>query len=304
MPGDEAGSSVSEREFRAALAPTVDAIRRLAVTVDAVQPNHGHQPGVPSLAIDEIAAEARGFGTRTGWKEPIRDTHTFGGATLFAASDYARSFAELFATERMPVYGHLSLARSVLETSVVAAWLNDPAIDPCERVRRGLCEQLYSANELLRLGIEPNAKQRLKYWKNVVVGFGWSVAWDRNRPRVESSQRPSVPAGIDQLLSADDNSKLGKVEWGYLSAVDHGTWYGLRQAFLVPPQESPFGPPVAGVGTTVAGVRSQAVCVIRAVRKAATARFTLMGWLDTEWTVASQRAKQHETELIRLSQSG
>lgn len=127
---------------------------------------------MPSVAIDEIAAEARGFGTHTDWDGPIRDTHSFGGTTLFAASDYARSFAELFAAGRTPVHGHLSLARSTLETSVVAAWLNDPAVDPGERVRHGLCEQLYNASELVRLGLEPDAKQRLQRWKDVAAGFG------------------------------------------------------------------------------------------------------------------------------------
>jgi hypothetical protein len=303
MAGDEAVSSAGGAEFRAALAPTVEAIRQLTVAVGAVQPNHRHQPAVPSVAIDEIAAEARGFGTRTDWDGPIRDTHTFGGTTLFAASDYARSRAELFAADRTPVYRHLSVARSALETSVVAAWLNDPTVDPSERVRRGLCEQLYNAGELVRLGLEPVAKQRLQGWQDVATEFGWSVVWDRDKPRVESSQRPSVPAGIDQLLLGDGNWKLGKVQWSYLSAVDHGTWYGLRQSILEPPQGSAIGPSLAGVGTTAAGVRSQAVCVLRAVRKAATARFTSMGWLDDEWAEASRRAEKHETELIRLSQA-
>lgn len=288
MAGDEPVPGAGSAEFRAAVAPTVEAIRQLTNAIAAVQIDHGHQPGPSSVAAEEIAAEARHFGRRTVWDGPISDTHTFGGTTLFAASDYARSFAELFAADRLPVYGHLSLARSALEAAVVAAWLNDPGIDPGERVRRGLCEHLYSASELGRLGLEPDAKGRLQRWRHVAAGFGWSVVWDRGKPRVESSQRPSVSAGLDQLLAGDGDRELGKVQWSYLSAVDHGTRYALLPT---------------GVGTTAAGVRIQAACALRAVRKAAAARFTLMGWLDRDWSRASSTAEEHETELMTLAVS-
>jgi hypothetical protein len=77
-----------------------------------------------------------------GRQEPIRDTHTFGGTTLTAAADFARSFAVLVGADPTPVYGHLVVARSVFDACVVAAWLNDPKADATERVKRGLCEQL------------------------------------------------------------------------------------------------------------------------------------------------------------------
>lgn len=286
MAGDVPVSGAGSAELRAAVAPTVEVIRRLTDAIGAVQIDHRHQPGASSVATGEIAAEARRFGRRTVWDGPISDTHSFGGTTLFAASDYARSFAELLAADRAPVYGHLALARSALETSVVAAWLNDPGVDPGERVRRGLCEHLYSASELGRLGLEPDAKQHLQRWRHVAAGFGWSVVWDRGQPRVESSQRPSVAAGLDQLLAGDGNWELGHVQWSYLSAVDHGTRYGLLPA---------------GVAPTAAGVGMQAVCVLRAVRKAAAARFTLMGWLDRDWSRASRTAEEHEVELMTLA---
>jgi len=66
-----------------------------------------------------------------------------------AAADYVYCFASLFAGARTPVFGHLSVGRSAFGAAVVAAWLNDPGITPLERVCRGLCEQLFSARELV-----------------------------------------------------------------------------------------------------------------------------------------------------------
>jgi hypothetical protein len=45
--------------------------------------------------MEEIAIEATFAKRSQGWQEPTRDTHTFGGMTLTAAADFARSFAVL-----------------------------------------------------------------------------------------------------------------------------------------------------------------------------------------------------------------
>jgi hypothetical protein len=51
-------------------------------------------------------------------------------------------------------------------------------------------------------------------------------------------------------------------------------------------------------------VRAQAVCVLRALRKAADARFVLMGWADDDWRSACARAEQHELVLMQAFQQG
>jgi hypothetical protein len=43
------------------------------------------------------------------------------------------------------MYGHLVLARSALEVSVVSKWLNDPDVAFDVRVKRGMAEQVYNA---------------------------------------------------------------------------------------------------------------------------------------------------------------
>lgn len=166
--------------FRQALAPTIGAVVDLADAVSECAQRQGHQPSVNSRAMEEIAAEATFAAQSGGWNEPIRDTHTFGGMTLTAAADFARSFAFLIDAGSTPIYGHLVVARSVFDACVVAAWLNDPKAGVTERVKRGLCEQLYSAMELVRLGLEEDAAERRDYWKARASAFGWTVKASSN----------------------------------------------------------------------------------------------------------------------------
>ena len=141
----------------------------------------------------EIDAEARDFARRTSWAAPITDTHSFGAMTLLAASDYVRTYADSIDADGTPVYGHLVVARSALEACVISAWLNEPGIQPADRVKRGLCEQLYNSMELVRLNIEDNARQRVDAWKADAVTLCWPVTTNRDKPVVDGIQRPSIP---------------------------------------------------------------------------------------------------------------
>jgi hypothetical protein len=44
--------------------------------------------------------------------------------------------------------------------------------------------------------------------------------------------------------------------------------------------------------------------VLTALRKAADARFVLMGWADGDWGAACERAHQHEMALMQAYQQG
>jgi hypothetical protein len=204
----ESSGSVGADAFRDAMAPTVAALREFSNAVDQVPDRYGGEPSAESRAMSEISA-GQGYATRSSRLLPITETHGFGALTLRAASDCVRTFAEAFTAERMPVWGHLVVARSALEASVVAWWLSEPAIDPLERIKRGLCEQLYSADEVRKLDIRENAAQDVDQLKADAAGFGWQVRFDRGRPVVDGAKRPSVPDGIRTLLERDEGATIG-----------------------------------------------------------------------------------------------
>jgi hypothetical protein len=290
--------------FRRALSPTIGAVRDLADAVSERAGQCGHHPSASSRAMEEIAAEATFAARSGGWNEPIRDTHTFGGMTLTAAVDFARSFAVLIDADSTPVYGHLVVARSVLDACVVAAWLNDPKADVTERVKRGLCEQLHSAMELVRLGLEDDAAERRDYWRERAAALGWGVKEHYGKPVIDGTHRRLVPSGITELLVDDGEARIGRTQWSCLSSVSHVTWYGLRQAVTSPTPTPGLAGGLVSYGTTSSSVRVQALCVLIALRRAADARFVLMGWADDDWRAACTRAQAHELTLMQAYRQG
>jgi hypothetical protein len=289
-------------DFHKAVGPSIEVVRNLAEAVLAVDARHGHLPGPTSKAMTERAEEPK-FAGKTTWDAPVHDAHTMGGFTLTAAADYAHAFADLFAVgNRVPVYAHLVLARSVLETAVVSAWLNEEAVTTEERIKRGLAELLYSALELKRLDMkDADPATRIGLWKAVATGLGWPATKDKNgKPVVDSARRPSVPAGINELLRAGKEQELGGALWSFQSAVSHGTWYGLKSAVVEPPGKPDLaGRSLAGVGTGSRSVLTHAVCVSIALRRAAKIRHQLMGWDDAEWRAVDAATERYEARLIK-----
>jgi hypothetical protein len=293
--------TVDANVFHERMAPTVDALWTFTTAVDDVALRHANLPATDSQAMRELAAEDE-YRSQSPWQNPIADTHTFGAMTLRAASDNVRTFATAFAAERPPLYGHLPVARAALESSVVSAWLNEPEIAYVERIKRGLCERLYSANEVNYLGLSAQSAQEVAQIEADATSFGWKSRFGRGgKPEVDQIKRPAVGDGITRLLVDDSHARIGRLLWSRLSAVTHVTWFGLQWAFLLPEGQpsSSGGFTTVPVGTDSARVAIQAFCILRALRVAATNRFTLLGWNDEEWQAASSQAEAYEYTLFQ-----
>jgi hypothetical protein len=268
---------VDAETFRAWMAPKVAAIRALTSAVDAVADRHGDQPASGSRARTERDAEGR-YSAQSTWEHPIMDTHAFGAMTLRAATDNLRGFAALFASGPPPLYPHLVLGRSAFEGTVVCEWLSDPQVDPLERIKRGLCEQLYSAKEVEDLNLQPGSPSRVDEWTAVAQSFGWTVNLSRSRPIIDVTKRPRLSDGIVRLVGSDAGSRIGDLLFSRLSAVDHVTWFGLQWAIDLEGASTEQLSRVATVviGTDGAQVSAIGFYLVRALRAAATARFDLM----------------------------
>jgi hypothetical protein len=286
---------VDTDQFRAAVAPSLDAVRHLARSVLDLSPRHGYLPSPDALGMAELNEQSLQFAAIDGWPEPVADAHSFGAVTLVAAADYAHAFADLFDSEEIPLFAHLVLARASLEACVVSAWLNEAPIPVEARAKRALAEHLYSAKEQTRLPVgAAHAKQNLAFWKSVASRLGYSVTWVYGKPKVEDQLRWSVPSGINRLMTDDTALHIGKIQWGYLSAVAHVTWHGLQPAISRSTNKPRLGPVLADLTLKSTAVHLQAACLLRALRAAGTARATLMGWSDEQWQrtcAGSQRAE-------------
>jgi hypothetical protein len=275
-------------------------MREFCTAVEAVTDRHGHIPDTASTGMRELAVEAR-YREQSTWQNPITDTHMFGAMTLRAAADYMRSFAQLFDTEEPPVYGHVVVARAAFESASVSSWLNDAHIGVPERIRRGLCEQLYSAREVHDLGITPDSLDRVDEWVAVATSFGWTAK--RSSSKIAGSGRPSVSEGIVRAADSGEQSRIGDLLYCRTAAVSHVTWFGLQTGLDIAGAEVD---PVrrsgkVAIGTDTARVGPLCFYMSRAVRAAASSRVELMGWTDTEWRSAVDEHAALELDLARRS---
>jgi hypothetical protein len=303
-PTYDDGMAVTAKTFREWMAPQVAAIRDFAIAIDAVPERFGALPCAESRAMGERAEEPS-YSKRSAWDQPVADTHMFGAMTLRAASDYLRGFAELFDSDRPPLYAHLTVARAALESAVVCTWLSEPGITSLERIKRGLCEMLYSANEVNELDLDSDGPERVTFWKDVAASFGWTVDNSRTKPIIDGARRPRISDGI-VAAAAGDGSRVGDLLYSRLSAVDHVTWFGLISALDVSAADRDERARTATVPITVDGgkVCAYAYYAVKVVRAAAQARFTLMGWLDERWQTAAASADSLEARLLKNAVGG
>lgn len=293
--------TVGADAFRERLAEQVAGIRALASAVDAVL-NALREPDVESVAMGEIAAE-QNYRSRSDWEAPITDTHSFAIATLRASSDYVRGFAELFGGDHPPMYAHLPLARAALEAAGTSFWLSELRIGPLDRMKRGLCELLYSANEVAALELSANSGESVQLWEGVARSFGWTVNNGRSKPIIDGTRRPRISESIVQLAGSPPDSQAGNVLFSRLSAADHVTWFGLTWAMdMTSVSHRPASTlQTVTVGTSSAQVAGIAFYLVRALRAAAANLFTFMGWVSSDWDQAAAAAQRLEIQFAQIA---
>jgi hypothetical protein len=98
-----------------------------------------------------------------------------------------------------------------------------------ERMKRGLCELLYSANEVNETKLTADGQANVDFWKAVAASFGWTVS-EARKPTIDGTSRPRISDAIVHLIGAAPDSDVGDALFSQLSAVDHVTWTGLRTA--------------------------------------------------------------------------
>jgi hypothetical protein len=190
------------------------------------------------------------------------------------------------------------LGRSAFEAAVVSAWLSEPGISSVDRIKRGLCEQLYSALEVDRLRLPADDRARVARWRAVAENFGWSIDISRrSNPTVDGTRRPRVSDRIVSLVGSDDDSPVGNLLFSRMSAVTHVTWFGLQYAldFAGVERDEHSGMGRVALGTDSGRVSATGFYLIRVLRAAATAR---LGWSGPAWDEAVRGAIELERILF------
>lgn len=249
-------------------------------------------PAADSQAMAERAVEDKYANEH--WPEPVRAAHAVTGVLVFAAGDHIRSYARLFASEPVPVYTHLAIARAALDAAGTAYWLADTGISDETRIMRYEVTRLMSAVECKRSPM-PSAKAKSQeIVDNVRAGaapHGWTV--NRSNPHCGNQEEPRPKQLIRRVLEDDaifgpDAPGIATVLWWYLSGVTHSASYALMQSVKITddaPNAAP-GETMAAISTSSQSVFMMGLTAARGYAAAVQEHAQLMGWSSERWDAA------------------
>lgn len=280
--------------FRANVLALLDASRTLAE-------DHERMAGADAPAMAELDAEERFKGA---WGErPVGSAHDWAGVLLVAAESQLRTMCRVVVGEPS-LFGPQSLARSGLEMAGRSYWLTEPGIGVERRVARYETERLYNASELRRLTGDAETATRIE--KSIIeTADALSLQLIRGKRHKHThivEERPSGSKVFRTLLLDVERHGLGHTMFSYLSAVDHGTIYGLLTAVGREGPVDDLRPTLRPMGMSAFHTNQLLGVATVGYGFAANRHAELLGWADDGWGKGFANAVRIVFELLRLNQ--
>lgn len=251
--------------------------------------DHEFLPNVESDAMTELSAEPTFAGA---WgNQPVRQAHNCGAMLILAAEDFIEAACRLLASEPVPVFGHIVLARSALEACGRGQWLYQPQIGVRSRIARGMTERLYSLAEQQRLPGDVVDRACIAERRRPILEEATKQSFvtvtKRRTPTALGEPRPSATETVKHALGDSADPDLGRVLFGYFSAVSHGTVYGLLQGITIVQGDERLWPDSIGqLKTDSVGVNSVFAAMILAYAEAVERKRRHFGWESEYWAMA------------------
>ena len=244
------------------------------------------EPSADSSAMTELAEQPSLSGE---WDDtPIDTAHTHIGLLLTAGEDAMRTFASVIVAEQTPVYSYIPVARFGIECLALAYWLGEPRIGSKERVRRSLNERILSAYEQTRLpcGLNPEPSRQARLLEATALGYHKTKS-KRGRLTCFAPEPPTITRHIQRVL---EDEEVGTAMYSYMSAISHGTIWGLIERAETPPE--PWAGPVVTAALTISStnIAGMAVALLLAHLNAFGAYLEHMGWQPSDWATARDYA--------------
>lgn len=279
--------------FEAHIRPVRDALAQLLTASEELRVARGSMADADSQAMAELNKEREYAGSAPWGDRPVEGAHVQAQWLLYAASDSAFGVVRLLSTEDTPIYAHMVLARGALEQAGRAWTLVNPAISLRLRIARSMNERLYGMAEAGRLPIPEDQKRRMRNRRAALLdvadelGFR-KVRRNRRTPASLEEERMGQTALVRALFDLGDDPRLGRLLYGYYSAVAHGTTFGLAQSIKA---AAPDMPEVRGltrgvIFTNSTGVVSVLTSMILGLGAALRVRNEYLGWKSDEWDAA------------------
>jgi hypothetical protein len=289
------------RRFLLATQPIVTVTRDLADAVRRAIDRFGGVVGADSPAMEEIAEEAR-WKPVDEWETPVGTALSIGVVSAIASAEDLRCYGRLFEHAPPPLYGHLTLARSVIETSVTTRWIMEPAIGALARVKRSLVQMLGNARTRpVVKDFRQQAREQDERIRRVAAAYGWSATGARHPAEVDGVGAPSPKRVLSEVVVGDPDRALGPIIYNWLSGAVHGdvaTW--LMDAETLRQDANGAGQVMLGLSSdTVALVT---IAMLTVYLSALDNVMALTGWAEGDRATA--QARVDADELIRVLRRG
>lgn len=281
----------SHEEFVDALRPLSQALEGLASAGygSEVQgpETPSREPSVDSEAVAELAQQSTLAGVWDSHPIDLNLTHV--GLLMHAGGDALRTFAEVILGDHTPLFSYQPIARFGLECLGLAHWLAEPAIGARERVRRSLNQRLQSAYEQSRLPSELNPEPDRRGRILAATELGFQKASRKSRVPHFIPEPPRITTLVRGVLGDD---RLGTVMYSHLSAVSHGTIWGL--ANVADPEDHALSQerPIVRAALVNSSIRvaMSGLALVFAYTTANSRVFAYHGWSDERWHDAKDDA--------------
>jgi hypothetical protein len=261
------------------LVPYANALRSLCTAAEAARLSD-FLPAANSLAMQELLEE-EDLSTENR-KEPIRSVHAMGNILVTVAEDHMTSLLKLMHDDPVPAFGTQIITRALLEACGAAKWLLDIEISPRTRVARGWTETLYSWDQVRNLSTGHVALFDAKELRirNAADSLGMTFHPKKKR---DAAYVDSPKPGNTKTVVLALGPEIGKSAYNYLSAVAHGTSYGLMQQIQATGERAVDGDPLAAVGVSTRNVAYMWSLAALGYATAIDVQMQLFGWMTDEW---------------------
>lgn len=188
----------------------------------------GYSPAAKSQAANELASCPK--------PEFVHTVQCQGAFQIEIAADHLTAFLKTI-TNPVETIAPWACARSLLETSALASWMLDPAIDMRERVARGFAHRYEGLEQQVKFSASAGRdsksnRQRIDKVEADATALGYDRVLDRRGKRIGiARQLPSTTELIQEVHRKADIYRL-------LSAFTHGHHWAIQQmSFKVIPDK-------------------------------------------------------------------
>jgi hypothetical protein len=276
-----------------------------------INANGGWDPRPGSQAASEIAEQGP-FVARS--KTPVLDAHSIALMRLASATEHFTALARLI-EEPAFAYGPASLARTALENSARAWWALDPALNVGMRIARGRTDVIVNLKEIIRVldaiheiatdeerannqDVRDKTTDTLSEIVADTEAIGLKVL--RTKKGVPISVEES-PLGSTAVIAAQ-LGPIGRIAYNDLSAVAHGTLFGMASRLEEAGRLSTMdGVQLAKPIVTMPSLRNLIAVTLRSYRQAMDRRMQLYGWDMTHWQAWKKESAKLLIPLLRRS---